>query len=67
MRIHEEGIRQEPGIMLYPGVGSADGWTGDHVIVAPPYNVTEEDIEIIVQAAEKAIVSVCNHVPLQTT
>ncbi|KAL9588932.1 MAG: hypothetical protein Q9203_002265 [Teloschistes exilis] len=57
MSIHEEGIRQDPGIMLYPGVGSVDGWTGDHVIIAPPYNVTVEDIEIIVRATRMAVVS----------
>ncbi|KAL8665314.1 MAG: hypothetical protein Q9202_002365 [Teloschistes flavicans] len=59
MKIHEEGLRQEPGIMLYPGVGSVDGWTGDHVIIAPPYNTTGEEIEMIVVATYKAVVSVC--------
>lgn len=62
MSIHSEGISQDPGIMLYPGVGSADGWTGDHVIIAPPYNVTLEDIETIVSATSKAIASVCDRV-----
>ncbi|KAI4255373.1 MAG: hypothetical protein LQ352_002605 [Teloschistes flavicans] len=59
MKIHEEGLRQEPGIMLYPGAGSVDGWTGDHVIIAPPYNTTGEEIEMIVAATYKAVVSVC--------
>ncbi|KAL8716220.1 MAG: hypothetical protein Q9220_000125 [cf. Caloplaca sp. 1 TL-2023] len=60
MRIHEEGIRQNPGIMVYPGVGSADGWIGDHVLVAPPYNITEEDVDMIVSATQKAIIAVCS-------
>ncbi|KAL8823576.1 MAG: hypothetical protein Q9191_005730 [Dirinaria sp. TL-2023a] len=62
MAVHEEGMRQEPGIMLYPGVGSADGWKGDHVIVSPPYNVAEEELEMIVAAAYKAVASVCKRI-----
>ena len=59
MAIHEEGLHQDPAIMLYPGVGSADGWKGDHVIVSPPYTVTEKDVEMIVAATQQAISSVC--------
>ena len=55
MTVHNEGILQTPGIMLYPGTGSADGLRGDHIIIAPPYNVTPEEIEMIVAAARKAI------------
>lgn len=62
MSIHDEGINQDPGIMLYPGTGSADGWTGDHVIIAPPYNVSAKDIEMIVKATSKAVISVCDRV-----
>ena len=48
--------------MLYPGIGSADGWKGDHVIISPPYNITEEDLDLIVGAAYKAIDTVCRRV-----
>ncbi|KAL2045090.1 hypothetical protein ABVK25_012246 [Lepraria finkii] len=55
MAVHNEGILQVPGIMMYPGVGSADGRKGDHIIIAPPYTVTAEEIEMIVAAARKAV------------
>lgn len=53
-----EGITQAPGVMMYPGTGSADGLRGDHIIIAPSYNVTNEEIEMIVAAASKAVNSV---------
>lgn len=60
MAIHEEGIQQNPGIMLYPGIGCADGRSGDHIIVSPPYTVTERDLDMIVSATYQAVTSVCN-------
>ena len=36
------------GVMLYPGSGTVDGVAGDHLILAPPYNVTEAEIEMLV-------------------
>jgi adenosylmethionine-8-amino-7-oxononanoate aminotransferase len=38
----------ELGVLLYPGHGGADGMRGDHLMVAPPYAVTEAQIEVIV-------------------
>ena len=58
MAVFNEGITQAPGVMTYPGTGSADGLRGDHIIIAPPYNVTNEEIEMIVAAATKAVNSV---------
>jgi hypothetical protein len=34
-------------IYLYPGSGSLGGRHGDHVIIAPQYNCTEADVEIL--------------------
>ena len=39
---------EEYGISLYPGVGTGEGCRSEHVIVSPPFIVTEEDIEVIV-------------------
>ena len=55
MTIHNEGILQTPGIMLYPGTGSADGRKGDHIIIAPPYTITAEEVEMVVAVAQKAV------------
>jgi hypothetical protein len=35
------------GLLIYPGGGTADGRRGDHILLAPPYNVTDEELEII--------------------
>ena len=55
MVVYEEGIALDPGVMLYPGRGSVDGKVGDHVIIAPPYNVTEEQINSILERTLRAI------------
>ncbi|MFN0178610.1 MAG: aspartate aminotransferase family protein [Gemmatimonadales bacterium] len=36
------------GVMLYPGTGTMDGLSGDHLILAPPYNVTEGQLDEMV-------------------
>lgn len=56
MAVHNEGIAQ--GIMMYPGTGSADGRRGDHIMISPPYNVTEDTLEVIVSSARKVIENV---------
>lgn len=41
-------MREPYNLCLYPGEGTADGIIGDHVLLAPPYNVTDPDISMIV-------------------
>jgi adenosylmethionine-8-amino-7-oxononanoate aminotransferase len=36
------------GLLIYPGGGTADGRAGDHILLAPPYNVTDEELDMIV-------------------
>ena len=55
MAVHEEGMQLDPGVMLYPGSGTADGHLGDHILLAPPYTVTAEEIEKIVALTKMAI------------
>jgi adenosylmethionine-8-amino-7-oxononanoate aminotransferase len=38
----------ERGLLIYPGGGTADGRSGDHILLAPPYNVTDDELETIV-------------------
>jgi adenosylmethionine-8-amino-7-oxononanoate aminotransferase len=45
----------EKGVLLYPGHGSVDGVRGDHLTVAPPYVVTEDQIEVIVSVLDESI------------
>ena len=42
-------------ISLYPGSGTMDGRKGDHVLLAPAYNVTEEDIRAIVHTTTAVV------------
>jgi adenosylmethionine-8-amino-7-oxononanoate aminotransferase len=46
-RVKAHGMQR--GLMTYPGGGTIDGRQGDHVLLAPPYIVTAEDIDEIVR------------------
>ncbi|CAF4252407.1 unnamed protein product [Adineta steineri] len=46
----------ERGVVIYPGSkGTADGICGDHVIIAPPYTITEDELVFIVDTLKVAI------------
>ena len=53
--IHGTGLQREFGISLIPGSGVADGVAGDLIVISPAYNITETDVELIVERAAKAI------------
>ena len=36
------------GLLIYPSGGTIDGRNGDHILLAPPYNVTGEELDTIV-------------------
>lgn len=42
-------------ISLYPGTGTVDGKRGDHVLIAPAFNVTEEDVRYIADTTADVI------------
>jgi adenosylmethionine-8-amino-7-oxononanoate aminotransferase len=50
LRLHERAKAEAfaRGLLIYPGGGTADGRSGDHILLAPPYNVTNEELEMIV-------------------
>jgi hypothetical protein len=57
LRLHAR-IRSEAmarGLMCYPGGGTIDGTRGDHVLLAPPYIVTDGELEVIVERLAAAI------------
>jgi len=47
----------EMGVLLYPIGGCADGVRGDHLMIAPPYTVTEDQVGVIVETLRQAIQS----------
>jgi hypothetical protein len=40
---------------MYPGSGTVDGNRGDHVIIAPAYNIADSDVEFIVDRVSKTV------------
>ena len=36
------------GLLIYPGGGTVEGRSGDHILLAPPYNVSDDELEMIV-------------------
>jgi len=48
----------ERGLIIYPGSGSVDGILGDHLMVAPPFVITETEIDEVVSLLRRAILEV---------
>jgi adenosylmethionine-8-amino-7-oxononanoate aminotransferase len=53
MRIRQQAL--ENGLICYPVGGNADGIAGDCVILAPPYNASEDELAEIVDKAARSI------------
>jgi adenosylmethionine-8-amino-7-oxononanoate aminotransferase len=43
-----KSLAMENGLMVYPMGGTIDGKNGDHILIAPPFIVTEAQIDEIV-------------------
>ncbi len=43
------------GLLVYPGGGTIDGRRGDHILLAPPFIVTEAQIDTIVERLGDAV------------
>jgi adenosylmethionine-8-amino-7-oxononanoate aminotransferase len=52
-RIKQEAMSR--GLMVYPMGGTADGVRGDHVLLAPPFIVTEAIVDTIVERLGDAV------------
>ncbi len=52
-RIKHEAMQR--GLLCYPSGGTADGVSGDHVLFAPPYIVSDAQIGTMVELADAAI------------
>jgi adenosylmethionine-8-amino-7-oxononanoate aminotransferase len=48
----------EHGLIIYPGSGGIDGILGDHLMVAPPFVITETEIDEVVSLLRRAILEV---------
>lgn len=49
-QVHEriKAATMNLGMMVYPSAGCADGVRGDHVLIAPPFNSTQGEIDEII-------------------
>ena len=45
----------ENGLICYPAGGTADGTRGDHVLLAPPFIISEAQLEELVDKLEKSL------------
>lgn len=43
------------GIVVYPGGGSVDGISGDHILIAPPLNISKDEIDLLVDMLKLSI------------
>ena len=43
------------GVVVYPMPGTIDGVHGDHIVLAPPFIVTDAEIDEIIDAVAAAI------------
>ena len=50
LRIHQRAKSEafDRGLLIYPGGGTVDGRSGDHILLAPPYNVSDDELDMIV-------------------
>ncbi len=51
------------GLLIYPGSGSIDGVKGDHFIVAPPFVITEAELETLGSRLRQAVRKIAQSVP----
>ena len=57
-RMGSKGLQKGYDISLFAATGAADGWNGDHFLLAPPFTVTDRDVEEIVERVGKVVDSV---------
>jgi adenosylmethionine-8-amino-7-oxononanoate aminotransferase len=46
------------GLLIYPGGGTIDGRNGDHILLAPPYNTTDDELAMIVDLLAQTLDSI---------
>lgn len=48
-------VGMEHGLICYPASGTADGVSGDHVLLAPPFNISEDELALLVERLARSI------------
>ena len=45
----------ELGLMCYPMGGTIDGARGDHVLLAPPFIITDDEMDVLIERLVEAV------------
>jgi adenosylmethionine-8-amino-7-oxononanoate aminotransferase len=56
---------KDRGLIIYPGSGTADGISGDHVLFTPPYIITREQIDDLIVMLGESIRKIEDRYPPQ--
>ena len=59
-------VALDKGLIVWPNVGHANGTDGDLVMLAPPFVVTDDEIDQIVQRLGDAISTTLKHLSVRT-
>jgi len=54
----------DKGLIVYPGGGGTDGIRGDHVLIAPPFIITEAQIDQLVAILDEAIAEISKEIDI---
>ena len=49
----------QAGLICYPGQGTIDGVAGNHVLLAPPYIISDSEIDMLVTRLEPVVNGTC--------
>jgi adenosylmethionine-8-amino-7-oxononanoate aminotransferase len=52
---HVRRAALEEGLSIYPGTGCVDGTQGDHILIAPPFIITESQIDELADKLARAL------------
>ena len=56
---------RENGLYVYPGRGSMEDDGGDHILLAPPYIITRQEIDTLVEILDRSIGEVSDQLNLR--
>jgi adenosylmethionine-8-amino-7-oxononanoate aminotransferase len=63
-RMQEKALCSQYALSLYGSLGTVDGVRGDHVLLSPPFTVSKEEIDLIVDGAAKVLTEVLHELGL---
>ncbi len=55
-RIRQAAVAE--GVLTYPTQGCVDGQRGDHILLAPPFTISQEECALVARALESALAKV---------